>query len=44
MPIGVGYAAVYYFLFRLVIRKWNLKTPGREDEGADTPIEADTSA
>ena len=44
VPIGVGYAAVYYFLFRLVIRKWNLKTPGREDEGADTPIEADTSA
>ena len=44
VPIGVGYAAVYYFLFRLVIRQWNLKTPGREDEGADTPIEADTSA
>jgi PTS system N-acetylglucosamine-specific IIC component len=44
VPIGLGYAAVYYFLFRLVIRKWNLKTPGREDEGADTPIEADTSA
>ena len=44
VPIGLGYAAVYYFLFRFVIRKWNLKTPGREDEDADTPVEADTSA
>jgi PTS system N-acetylglucosamine-specific IIC component len=42
--IGLGYAAVYYFLFRFVIRKWNLRTPGREDEDADTPVEADTSA
>ena len=32
--IGLGYAAVYYFLFRFVIRKWNLRTPGREDERA----------
>src|SRR3546814_9324912 len=29
--IGLGYAVVYYFLFRFVIAKWNLKTPGRED-------------
>lgn len=32
IPIGLGYAALYYFLFRFVIRKWNLRTPGREDE------------
>jgi PTS system N-acetylglucosamine-specific IIC component len=32
IPIGLGYAAVYYFLFRFVIRRWNLKTPGREDD------------
>ncbi|MFC7360738.1 PTS transporter subunit EIIC [Nocardioides astragali] len=32
IPIGLAYAAVYYFLFRAVIRKWNLKTPGREDD------------
>jgi PTS system N-acetylglucosamine-specific IIC component len=32
VPIGLGYAAIYYFLFRFVIRKWNLSTPGREDE------------
>jgi PTS system N-acetylglucosamine-specific IIC component len=30
--IGLIYAAIYYFLFRAVIRWWNLKTPGREDE------------
>ncbi|MGA9103629.1 PTS transporter subunit EIIC [Aeromicrobium sp.] len=30
--IGLIYAVVYYFLFRAVIRWWNLKTPGREDE------------
>ena len=43
IPIGLGYAAIYYFLFRFVIRKWNLKTPGREDDDADS-IVADTSA
>lgn len=32
IPIGLAYAAVYYFLFRWVITKWNLKTPGREDD------------
>jgi N-acetylglucosamine PTS system EIICBA or EIICB component len=42
--IGIGYAVVYYFLFRFVIRKWNLRTPGREDEDAETLVEADTSA
>jgi PTS system N-acetylglucosamine-specific IIC component len=33
--IGLGYAVIYYFLFRFVIRKWNLRTPGR-DEDDDT--------
>jgi len=43
--IGLGYGALYYFLFRFVIRKWNLRTPGREeDEGAESLVEADTSA
>lgn len=32
IPIGLMYAAIYYFVFRFVIRKWNLKTPGREDD------------
>lgn len=41
--IGLGYAALYYLLFRFVIRKWNLRTPGREEEG-EPSVEADTSA
>ena len=36
IPIGLAYAAVYYFLFRWVITKWNLKTPGREDDSTIT--------
>nr|WP_115968043.1 PTS transporter subunit EIIC [Rhodococcus sp. (in: high G+C Gram-positive bacteria)] len=37
IPIGLVYAAIYYFLFSFVIKKWNLRTPGREDdEVADT--------
>jgi N-acetylglucosamine PTS system EIICBA or EIICB component len=44
IPIGLGYAVIYYFLFRFVIRKWNLRTPGREDDDAELGIEADTSA
>jgi PTS system N-acetylglucosamine-specific IIC component len=38
--LGLIYAAIYYFLFRWVITKWNLKTPGRED---DESPEADES-
>ncbi|MFE2753063.1 PTS transporter subunit EIIC [Actinosynnema sp. NPDC059335] len=40
LVLGVIYAAVYYFLFRFVITKWNLKTPGRD---ADEDPEADQS-
>ncbi|MCM3627077.1 N-acetylglucosamine-specific PTS transporter subunit IIBC [Paenibacillus glycanilyticus] len=32
IPIGLVYAVVYYVLFRVVIVKLNLKTPGREDD------------
>ena len=42
--IGLGYAALYYFLFRFVIRMWNLRTPGREEEGEESAAEADTRA
>ncbi|RMI12799.1 PTS transporter subunit EIIC [Cellulomonas triticagri] len=30
--IGLGYAVIYYFLFRFMIVKFNFKTPGREDD------------
>ncbi|WAC51796.1 PTS transporter subunit EIIC [Frigoribacterium sp. SL97] len=46
IPIGLGYAVVYYVLFSFVIKKWNLKTPGREDDdaaGAES-VEAATKA
>ncbi|QLI81427.1 PTS glucose transporter subunit IIBC [Chitinibacter fontanus] len=36
--IGPIYAAIYYSVFRFVIVKWNLKTPGREDESAEEVI------
>ncbi|TPG88282.1 PTS sugar transporter [Brevibacillus laterosporus] len=32
IPIGLAFGIVYYFLFRFVIVKFNLKTPGREEE------------
>ncbi|GIG25322.1 PTS transporter subunit EIIC [Cellulomonas denverensis] len=34
IAIGLGYALVYYFLFRWAIVKFNMKTPGREDDPA----------
>ena len=37
--IGIGYAVVYYVVFRFVIRKWNLRTPGREDESVDAEMQ-----
>ncbi|NUR06245.1 MAG: PTS transporter subunit EIIC [Nocardioidaceae bacterium] len=35
VPIGLGYAVVYYVLFRFAIRRFGLRTPGREEEPAD---------
>ncbi len=31
--MGVVFFALYYVLFRFAIRRWNLRTPGREPEG-----------
>ena len=31
-PVGIGMAVVYYFLFSFAIRRWNLLTPGREQD------------
>ena len=30
LPIGLAYFALYYGMFRLAIRRFDLKTPGRE--------------
>ncbi|MEU1268969.1 PTS transporter subunit EIIC [Streptomyces sp. NPDC005799] len=32
IPIGLVFGAIYYFVFRFAITKWNLPTPGREPE------------
>lgn len=29
--VGIGYFVVYYFLFNFLIKKFNMKTPGRDD-------------
>lgn len=36
--IGIFYAVLYYFLFYFMIKKFNLKTPGREDDGEETKL------
>ncbi|QHQ63563.1 PTS transporter subunit EIIC [Anaerocolumna sedimenticola] len=35
LPVGVGFSVIYYFVFRIVIKAFNLKTPGREDDEED---------
>ena len=39
VPVGAGYFAVYYVTFSVFIRRFDLKTPGREpvDPGAGAP-------
>ncbi|MGX8709102.1 N-acetylglucosamine-specific PTS transporter subunit IIBC [Clostridium sp. KNHs216] len=32
IPVGLVFAVVYFFLFVFFIKKFNLKTPGREDD------------
>jgi PTS system N-acetylglucosamine-specific IIC component len=34
VPVGLAYAVVYYAVFDFCIRRFNLKTPGREDVAA----------
>ena len=35
IPVGLVFAVIYYFVFRFVITKWDLKTPGRENDEED---------
>ena len=39
--LGVAFFALYYFMFRFAIVKWNMRTPGREP---DAEFEAEQSA
>ncbi|RZI03180.1 PTS glucose transporter subunit IICBA [Staphylococcus condimenti] len=36
IPVGIVYAVIYYFLFTFLIKKLNLKTPGREDKEVES--------
>ncbi|MGN0495567.1 MAG: glucose PTS transporter subunit IIA [Lachnospiraceae bacterium] len=36
--VGVGYFVVYYFLFSFLIKKLNLKTPGRGDDDEEVKL------
>ena len=35
LPLGIAAAIVFYLVFRFAITKFDLKTPGREDDDAD---------
>ena len=36
--VGLVYAVVYYFLFYFLITKFNLKTPGRDENEGETKL------
>ena len=36
--VGIVYAVVYYFLFLFLIKKFNLKTPGREESDEEVKL------
>jgi PTS system D-glucosamine-specific IIC component len=38
IPVGIVYFIVYYLIFSTLIKKLDLKTPGREDEGEETKL------
>ncbi|WP_110926124.1 glucose-specific PTS transporter subunit IIBC [Bacillus massiliglaciei] len=44
IPVGLAFAVIYYFGFRFAIRKFNLKTPGREVEEEDEEETGDAPA
>ncbi len=46
IPVGIIYFFLYYFMFKFLIRKFNFKTPGREDDDVETKLytKADVNA
>lgn len=38
IPVGIVYFILYYVIFTFLIKKFNLKTPGREDDDAETKL------
>lgn len=43
IPLGIVYFVAYYGLFRFCIERFNLKTPGREDDEPETQQEAQST-
>ncbi|MET9435191.1 PTS transporter subunit EIIC [Streptomyces sp. NPDC006551] len=41
IPIGLGFAVVYYLVFRFVITKFDVPTPGREPKEVEEAMERD---
>ena len=41
IPIGILWFFIYYFIFKFLIKKMNLKTPGREDKEQTVLVDAD---
>ena len=38
IPVGIIYFFLYYFIFRFMIKKFDFKTPGREDDDSETKL------
>ncbi len=38
IPVGMVYAVIYYFLFKFAIKKFNLITPGREEDEVESKL------
>lgn len=38
IPVGIIYFFLYYFIFKFMIRKFDFKTPGREDDDVETKL------
>lgn len=46
IPVGIIYFFLYYFIFSFMIKKFDFKTPGREDDDTETKLytKADVNA
>lgn len=38
IPVGLAYFAIYFFLFRFLITKFNFMTPGREEDDEESKL------
>ena len=38
IPVGILYFFLYYFIFKFMIKKFDFKTPGREDDDVETKL------